>query len=258
MAGKKTLVGEGCDDRDDRDAEERADAVERLEAREVVEEELEQRHAEERERGIAAEAEVFPEAREQQREREDRPRDGVGHVAREVPGELEHQRPRARRREEVRDLDVEEQEGEHGAERGEQRGGVHAEGAIARRREQAGAQEEARDRGAERIEIPVENRAGARVVGEDGGIEREARESRDEQHDTSRAQPVVRHTVEQPQQRRTLERPGDRDPLAVELDGEDERDEEQRRTAEPRELVEPRALLGHRRAQDGDEAGERQ
>ena len=83
------------------------------------------------------------------------------------------------------------------------------------------------------VKIPIKNRErGARMITEHGRIERKAREYDDEQTDARQAQ---------------SQRPAHCDPLSIELDWENQRDEEQRCTAEERELcISSRA--GERRA----------
>ena len=99
--------------------------------------------------------------------------------------------------------------------------------AFAWRGEQSRANEEAGADDAVAVEIPVENRRlAARMIFEHGGVEGEPGKCRDEQHDAGGSQCRMRHAVEQPEQRDAFERPAERDPLAIELDREDEGDEE--------------------------------
>src|ERR1035438_6596468 len=239
IARQEALVGKRRQDRDHRDGEEGADAVERLEARKVVEEELEQGDAQERDGGITHAPLPLPYAGGQQAEREEGPPDGVGHVAREIAGELEGERERPGQREVVGDLDVQENEREDDAKGIDQRLRVDAEHVLPGRGQQPCAREEGGYRHAVGIEVPVEHgRAAANVVFEDRGVERQPDEDDGQQHGAGGAQARMRDAVEEPQERGALERPCHSDPLPVELDREHERDEEQRHAAEPRELAE--------------------
>src|SRR5258708_37788935 len=123
IAGQKALVGERREDGDDRHGKQCADAVKRLEPREIVKEKLEQRDTEQRDGRVARGAGLLPDAGAQEAEREERPGDGVGHVARKIAGKLQGQRLRAGRGEVVGDLDVEEQEREDDPEGVEERRG---------------------------------------------------------------------------------------------------------------------------------------
>ena len=58
----------------------------------------------------------------------------------------------------------------------------------------------------------------------------------------------MRHPVKKPEKRGSLECPCNREPLAFELNRENEGDEEQRNAAEPCELVEPLRVVGGHRA----------
>ena len=223
-----------------------------------MEEELEQGDAEQREGGVAGRAGLPPDAGDQQAECEQRPRDGVSHVAGEHAGELEREHVGAGGREEVGDLEVEEQEGEHDPKRVEQRGGVQAEDPLAGRGHQPRPGEKRGGDQAVRVEIPVEDRRGAAgVVFQDGRVERQPGERDDQENRPRGAQARVRHAVEKPEQRRALEPPRDREPLPVELDGEDQGDEKQRHAAAPRELVEPLRVVRRHLLQDGAEAAQR-
>ena len=94
-------------------------------------------------------------------------------------------------------------------------------------------------------------------IPQDGGIHREPRKGGHEQHHAGGAQAPMRHAVKQPEQRGAFQRPRDREPLTLELDGKDERDKKQRHAAEPCELVEPLRIVRRHRAQNDDEAGQR-
>src|SRR4051812_3185585 len=68
IARQKALIGEGGEDRDHGDAEQRADPIESFEAREVVEKEFQQRHAEECNRRVAGDAGFLPDTRAEEDE----------------------------------------------------------------------------------------------------------------------------------------------------------------------------------------------
>src|SRR6266436_7819201 len=72
------------------------------------------------------------------------------------------------------------------------------------------------------------------MIAEHGRVQRKARKHHDEQADACETQSRMRHAMEEPAERRTFHRPANSDPLAVELDRENERDEKQRRAAEKR------------------------
>src|SRR4051812_43503016 len=91
IARQKALIGEGGEDRDHGDAEQRANPVESFEAREIVEKEFQQCYAEECDRGVAGDTSFLPDARAKEDEGKQRPRDRVGHVPREVSGEAKHE-----------------------------------------------------------------------------------------------------------------------------------------------------------------------
>jgi hypothetical protein len=258
VIGGEALVEQGRDEGDGGDGDEGSDAIELVEFGEVVEEELEEGDSEEGDGGDAGGAGFFPDAGGEKEEGEKRPADGVGEIAGEVAGEVERERG-AGRAEEVGDLDVEEEEAEDDAEGVEQRGRGEAENAIARRREEAGAEEEADDRETVGVEIPVEDRdVSARVIREDGAVEREAEEDDDEQDDAGGAEAGMRNAVKQPQEGGALERPGDGEPLTFELDGENEGQKEECDAAEPGELVEAGGRRRMGLVADGcDQAGER-
>src|SRR5207247_10057604 len=87
------------------------------------------------------------------------------------------------------------------------------------------------------VKIPSKNRnCGARVKTAHGRIEREAREHGDEQTDAHQAQSRVRHAMKKPAKRCAFQRPTDRDPLAIELGRENQRDEKQGGSAKERQL----------------------
>ena len=99
--------------------------------------------------------------------------------------------------------------------------------------------------------------AAARMVFEHGGIEREPDERGDQQAGAGQPQPGMRHAMEQPEQRRAFQRPADGDPLAVELDRENQGDEEQCHAAEPGELRHAGFVCGGNLLQHDDEAQQR-
>ena len=242
------MIGERSERRNDRDRKECADPVERTQLHKIVKEEFEQRDAEQCERSIAPGARRFPDADEQQAEREERPRDSVAHVASEMAGKLKREHALAGRAEKVGDLDVDEEERENGAEGVEERRDIDAEDSFTRWGEQVSAAEQTRCHRAEAVEIPVENRgAAARVVLEHGGVETEPREGCHEQRGADEAKAVMWHALEEPEQRRTFQRPAQCQPLAIKLNREHERDEKQRHAPKERELVEACAFVVGRR-----------
>ena len=92
------------------------------------------------------------------------------------------------------------------------------------------------------------------MIFEHGGIEREPDERGDEQADAGQPQTRMRHAMKQPQQRHAFQRPADGDPLPVELDRENQRDEKQRHAAEPGQLGHARFVFGGNCFQDDDQA----
>ena len=126
-----------------------------------MEEELEQRHAQQREAGVARGTQSLPDAHHHQTEREQRPGDRVGHVAGKIAGELEDEGCLASGREVVGDFQVQEEEGEDDAERVQQNRGIELGNAVARRSEQARRDEKCGGRQSVGIEIPVEDRSRA-------------------------------------------------------------------------------------------------
>ncbi len=84
----------------------------------------------------------------------------------------------------------------------------------------------------------------ARMIRQHRRIEREPDERDAQQSDAREPQARMRHAMKQPQQCRAFERPADRDPLAIKLDRENQRDKKQRHAAEPRELRQPRFAFG--------------
>src|SRR5205085_12191859 len=107
---------------------------------------------------------------------------------------------------------------------------------VARRPEKPTANEEADDRDAVGVEIPVPDRRGAAgVVFEHSRIYVEPDERQTEQTHTDVTKAAIRHDTKQPDQGEAFERPAERDPFTIELDRKDQRDEEERGRALPRE-----------------------
>src|SRR5206468_7087198 len=87
------------------------------------------------------------------------------------------------------------------------------------------------------VEIPIQNRRrSARMITEHGWIEGEAREYNYEQGDTREPKSSVRNAMKKPAECCAFQRPANRDPLSIELDRENQRDEEKRCATEEREL----------------------
>src|SRR5260370_28228671 len=92
------------------------------------------------------------------------------------------------------------------------------------------------------------------MIAEHGRVQRKARKHQDEQADACETQSWMRQAMEEPAERCAFQRPANSDPLAVELDWKNQRDEKQRRAAEKRELritrraVERRALEKHEKS----------
>ena len=83
------------------------------------------------------------------------------------------------------------------------------------------------------VEIPIKNRCrGAGVIAEYCGIQRQARKRDNKQSDASEAQTGMRHTMKKPAKGCAFERPRNRNPLPLELDRENERNEKQGRAPE--------------------------
>ena len=78
-----------------------------------MEEEFRQRHAEERDAGVTSRPLFDPHADDDETEREERPRDRVGHVAGKIAGERKGQRRADRKI--IGDLDVKEKKDENHA-----------------------------------------------------------------------------------------------------------------------------------------------
>ena len=127
---------------------------------------------------------------------------------------------------------------------------------IARRGEQTRAEHHRRSDDAIGVEVPIPDRcAGAAVFGDDPGIERETHEADGEQADTDVAQTGMRDRVEQREQRDAFNRPADGEPLAFELDRENESNEEQRYAAEERKQGVARGAFDRSCSDQAPEAG---
>ena len=97
---------------------------------------------------------------------------------------------------------------------------------MTRRRKEFCSDEQTNGRDAVRVKIPVENgRFAARMIRQHRRIEREPDERDAQQSDARESQARMRHAMEKPQQCHAFERPADRDPLAMKLDRENQRDE---------------------------------
>lgn len=240
VAGGETLIKQRGDESDGSDGDQGADAVELVELGEIVEKQLQGGHAEERDGGDAGGAGFFPDAGGEKDERKKRPADGVGEVAREVAGEVEREGG-AGRAEEVGDLEVEKEEAEDDAEGVEEGGGREMENAVAGRGEQTRTDENAEDRETVGVEISVKDRdVAARMIREDSGVEGEPGENDDEKDDAGGAEAGMGDAMEEPEQGGALECPGYGEPLAFELDRENQGDEKQGDAGKPSELIEPR------------------
>src|SRR5947208_2054631 len=67
----------------------------------------------------------------------------------------------------------------------------------------------------------------------------------------------MRNTVIKPKQRRSLERPADRNPLTRKLDRENQRNEKQRHSAVDRKPAESARMIHRIEPEDGDQTGKR-
>src|SRR5437879_2845195 len=169
--GRKSLIEERRDDRDHRDARQRADAIKLGQLRKVVEEQLQERDAQQRERGVARRRDPLDQTRNEQHERKQRPGDTVSHVAREVSRKLERQRGRSGFGEKVGDLDVHEQKRQHRAQGVKHGRRLDRQDAVTRRREEARGDEQAEGYQSVSVKIAVQDgRGGARVVGPRGAV----------------------------------------------------------------------------------------
>ena len=234
----------------DRETHEGAHAVEAAEAREVEEEALEDRHDEERERRDARGPRPPRDPRREERDREERPAERVGEPLGEGGRERVHDEAPALG-EDVRDLEVQEDEEERRAPRREE-----ADRLRPRRRlavEERGGDEERGGRDGVDPEVPVEDRGrGPRVVREDGRIQREAHERGEEKRERPRDEAAMADAPVEPRERRPEERPAEREPLPLELQGNGDRHEGERRARHERQA---RAVL-LRRDPEREEARE--
>src|SRR6266480_1943220 len=187
--GGEALIEERRDDRDHRDAHQRADAVKLGQLRKVVEEQLQDRDAQQAKRGVTCRRDPLDQTRNEQQERKQRPGDAVSHVAREVSRKLERQRGRPRFGEKVGDLDVHEQKRQHCAQGVKHGGRLDRQHAVTRRREQARAGKQTEGYQSVSVKIPVQDRVGAaRVVAQHGGVECQSNERRGQQRYAREAQ----------------------------------------------------------------------
>src|SRR6266478_3536566 len=114
---EKALVKERREDRDDCDDDERGDSIELIQLRKVVQEKFEDSDAKQSETRVSHRSDRLTDPNNQQQQREQRPRDAVAHVAREVSRKLKRERGHARPAEVIGNLDVQQQKRENGAER---------------------------------------------------------------------------------------------------------------------------------------------
>src|SRR6266436_2230564 len=106
---------------------------------------------------------------------------------------------------------------------------------MARRSEQSRGSEQTHRCDAVGVKVPIKNRErGTRMITEHGRIEGKAHKHKHEQSDASQAQSRMRHATKKPAKRCALQRPAHRDPLAIKLDWENQRNEKQRGAAEER------------------------
>ena len=90
-----------------------------------------------------------------------------------------------------------------------------------------------------RVEIPVEDpHRAARLVVQDGGVERQPDEHGRQQRHAAIEQPAMRDAPIQPGERRALERPADRDPLVTQLQRDGHGHERERRAGDERQTPE--------------------
>src|SRR5260370_42203603 len=98
---------------------------------------------------------------------------------------------------------------------------------MARRRQQSRGGEQTHCRDAVGVKIPVKNRErGARMIAEHSWIDGEAHEYDDEQSDARQTQSRMRDATKEPAKRCALQSPAHGDPLSIELDWKNQRDEE--------------------------------
>src|SRR5438552_1356645 len=193
--GGEALIEERRDDRDHRDAHQRADAIKLGQLRQVVEEQLQERDAQQRERGVTCRRDPLDQTREEQHERKQRPGDAVSHVSGEVSRKLERQRRRPRFGDKVGDLDVHEQKRQHRAQGVKQGGRLDRQDAVTRRREQARAGKQAEGYQSVSVKIPVQDGSGAAgMVTQHSGVESQSNERRGQQRHAREAQSGMRDT----------------------------------------------------------------
>src|SRR5437660_3600536 len=235
-SGGESLIEERRDDCDHGDAHQRADAIKLGQLRKVVEEQLQERDAQQRERGVTCRRDPLDQTRHEQQERKQRPGDAVTHVAREVSRKLERQRRRSGFGEKVGDLDVHEQKRQNRAQGVKHDGRLDRQDAVTRRREQSRAGKQAEGYQSVSVKIPVQDGSGAaRVVAQHGGVESQSNERRGQQRYAGEAQSGMLDAMEQPAQRRAFQRPRDRQPLPLVLDRENQCDKKQGAAAEQRQ-----------------------
>ena len=129
---------------------------------------------------------------------------------------------------------------------------------MTRRGQKFGADKKRHDHQTVGVKIPVDNRQrGARMIAQDGGIERQPREGGDEQTDPDPAQTRMRNTLEKPEKRRPFQSPADGDPLALKLDGKNQGNEKQSHAAEPGQLRQTGWRAGCWSFPGDEEAGQR-
>src|SRR5436190_4060538 len=234
---EESMIQKRCKNRDNSNDDERADAIKLIELRKVVKEKFHDGDPEQAETRVTDRCGSFAHAHYEQKQGEQRPGDAVTHVPRKISCEFKRQRGCARSAEVIGDLDVHQEEGEHGAERVKQRQHTVPKHAMPRRREQLGSSEQTDCRNAVGVKIPVKNRErGARMITEHGWIESEAREHGHEQCNAGQSQSWMRDTMKKPAERCAFQGPANGDPLSIELDRKNQRNEKQRRTAEERQL----------------------
>src|SRR2546427_5368936 len=206
--GGESLIEERRDDRDHRDAHQRADAIKLGQLRKVVEEQLQERDAQQPERGVTCRRDPLDQTRHEQQERKQRPGDAVTHVAREVSRKLERQRGRSGFGEKVGDLDVHQQKRQHRAQGVKQGGRLDRQDAVTRRREEARAGKQAESYQSVSVKIPVQDGSGAAgMVTQHGGVECQSNERGGQQRYAREAQPGMRDAMEKPAQRPSVQRP---------------------------------------------------
>jgi hypothetical protein len=125
-AGKESRQG------DDGDDDECSDPVDALDGREIMEEELHQRHGQQPDARIPGAGLIFPESDHDEGEGEECPGDAVGHVAAKVDVEVEGDESLPCGGEGIRDLDVQKHEQQNATPRTEEAAQVRASPSIMR------------------------------------------------------------------------------------------------------------------------------